>query len=383
MKSHSYRSTWADVNLSHISNNVRHFKNYLKTDTLLMAVVKADGYGHGAIEVAKSALQGGANYLAVALLEEALDLREAGFKESILLLSPIEKEGIPIALKNNISLTVFTEKTAKEIITYKNELQIASPIRIHIKIETGMNRIGIKKIEETLRVFNLFKAEDIQVEGIYTHFAEAENRADPSFTQEQYDSFMQVVETLENHGFQIPIKHCCNTAATLAYPEFQLDMVRVGIGLYGLYPSIELADLMPLQPAMHLKSKVMLVKDIKAGESVGYGRTYVADSARKIATIPIGYADGYQRQLSNKGFASLQKNTVPIAGLVCMDQSMLDVTDIPTVNIGDEVILFGDEQLGHVTPYQLAEWAGTSHYEIVTALGKRVPRIYHSGSTVD
>src|SRR5690625_1441812 len=374
MKQHSYRSTWADVNLENVKKNVTTFIKRLNKPTQLMAVVKADGYGHGAVEIANVALEAGATYLGVAVLEEALELRESGIRAPILLLSPIEKEAVLPAVMHEISLTVFTSEITEEVVRIAKETG-KSP-RIHLKIDTGMGRVGVRTLEEVMSLLHILKEGGLKPEGIYTHFAEAENLASPAFTREQFKKFMNIVHSLQEKGIEIPLRHCCNTAGTMSYPDMHLDMVRVGIGLYGLYPDRVLSKKLPLYPVMTLKTKILYLKEIDENETVGYGRTYRASTNRKIATVPVGYADGYPRQLSNKGEASIQQTNVPIAGLVCMDQTMFDVTGLPSLQLNEEVVLFGNPEKGEVSAYDLADWADTSHYEIVAALGKRIPRIY-------
>lgn len=374
MKEESYRSTWADVHVDNITHNVQVFKRHLDKKTHLMAVIKADGYGHGAVETAFAAIKGGASYLGVAVLDEALVLRRAGIEEPILLLSPIEKEAVKTAVENNLSITVFTEEIVKEIIQFKN-LLTHKPV-VHLKVDTGMSRIGVRTIEETMYLLHLLQENDIEVEGIYTHFADAENLTDPSYTYMQYEMFMEIVQHVEDQGIQIPIRHCANTAATIAFPELQLNMVRVGIGLYGLFPTMDFIGLLPLKTVMDFKTRILYVKEIPKNQTVGYARTYTAPSARMIATIPVGYADGFPRRLSNKGYVSIQNRRVPIVGLVCMDQTIVDVTSIDRVELFEEVTLFGDIKNSAVSVYDIAEWTETTHYDILCALGKRVPRVY-------
>lgn len=374
MQEKSYRSTWADVHVARITQNVRTFKQHLDTDTIFMAVIKADGYGHGAIETALAALAGGAGYLGVAIVDEALTLREAGIDAPILLLSPIEKEAVLTAVENDLSITVFTKDIAEEVILRQKETK--KHVRVHLKIDTGMSRIGIRTKEETMELLHLLKEGGIEVEGIFTHFADAENLADPSFTYGQYQTFMDIVQYAEDQGIHFSIRHCCNTAATLGFSELQLDMVRVGIGLYGLFPTMDFLGRLPLKPVMDFKTRILYLKDIPKNQTVGYGRTYTAPFQKEIATIPVGYADGYPRQLSNKGYVSIQNQRVPVVGLVCMDQTMLDVSSLSSIDMLEEVTLFGDSENSAVTPYDIAEWTGTTHYDVICAVGKRVPRVY-------
>lgn len=369
------RPTWSDIRLDHLQHNVRQFKQHLDETTHLMAVVKADGYGHGAVPSAKAALEAGADYLAVALLEEGLELRKAGIESPILLLSPIEKNSVKKAVLNNLSLTVYTQEIAAETVRIKKEY--AKTVPVHLKIDTGMNRIGVRTKEEAAGILYTLQQGGIDAEGIFTHFADADNLSDSSFTYQQYQNFMEIVQYCEDQGYQFDLRHCCNTAATMAYPELQLDMVRVGIGLYGLFPSVEFSGMLDLRPVMSFKTSIAFLKTISSGQTVGYNRTFEANKKMKIATIPVGYADGYPRQISNKGFASFNGKRVPVTGLVCMDQTMLDLSFFPEAIPGQEVILFGSSEESAVTAYDLADWAGTTHYAIVCEVSKRVPRIYH------
>lgn len=374
MEKKEYRSTYANIYVNRITENVRLVKETLDPETKFMAVIKADGYGHGAVEAGKAALKGGATHLAVALVEEALILREAGIDAPILLLSPIEESAIAVAVKQNLTFSVFSKEIAEKIIEEKNKT--GKDVSVHLKVDTGMGRIGVRTKEETVDLLVLLKEGGIEAEGIFTHFADADNLEDPSFTYDQYETFMQIVQFAQDRGFHIPIRHCCNSSATLAYPELQLDMVRVGIAIFGLFPSLAFEGKLPLKPVMELKTKALFLKEVPKGENISYGLTYTTPSTRVIATMPIGYADGYPRQLSDKGFVSINEIKSPIVGRVCMDQTMIDVTSLPEVKVGEEITLFGDSETSAVTAYEVGEWAGTNQYDILCGIGKRVPRVY-------
>ncbi|WP_028273158.1 alanine racemase [Atopococcus tabaci] len=378
----SYRSTWAEVNLDHIKENTRLFKKRIGTDTKLMAVIKADGYGHGAVQVGRASVEAGADYLAVAVLDEALELRRSGITAPILQLSPIEQDAVEAAVNNHITLTVFTKNIAQAVIDAAERLN--QKAFVHLKVDTGMSRVGVQSKEEAWEVAELLRSSDsVELEGVYTHFADAENVEEPAFTHHQYQSFLDVIEHLETQGVTIPIRHCSNTAATLVFPEMKLDMVRVGMGILGLAPDQKFEGLLPLKQALKVKSVVAHVKTIPAGQSVGYGRTYIPDSERVIATVPIGYADGMPRILSNETILTINGVPVRIAGRVCMDQTMFDVTDVPNVKEGDELIYIGDHTKGEPSPYEIGALAHTTHYEIYCALGKRVPRVYVENGQID
>lgn len=374
MRKSSYRSTYATVYVDRITENVRLIKASLKPETKFMAVIKADGYGHGAVEAGKAALAGGATHLAVALVEEAIVLREAGIEAPILLLSPIEEQAISVAIEQDFIFTVFSTELAHHLIAEKKKTK--KDIHVHIKVDTGMGRIGVRTKEETLELVRLLQEGGIEPEGIFTHFADADRLSDSSFTYDQYEMFMTVLRYLEEKGIHFPIRHCANSSATLAYPDLQLDMVRVGIAMFGLFPSLEFEGMFPLKPVMEFKTKALYLKEVPEGENISYGLTYTTPSKRVIATMPVGYADGYPRQLSDKGFVSIDNTRVPIVGRVCMDQTMIDVTDLPSVTLGEEITLFGDTLTSAVSSYDVGEWAGTNQYDILCGVGKRVPRVY-------
>ncbi|MFR9712133.1 alanine racemase [Paenibacillus sp. MB22_1] len=251
--------------------------------------------------------------------------------------------------------------------------------RIHLKVDTGMSRIGLSTTRAVIELAELAAAAApfVILEGVFTHFADADG-PDPAYTLEQFARFQACLDALEAHGLHVPIKHCCNSAATMRFPQMHLDLVRIGIALYGLYPSPQLRlPEYPLQQAMQLKTKIASLRRIKPGQTVGYGRTYRAAEERLIATVPIGYADGLSRTLSNRGFALVRGHRVPIIGRVCMDQTMLDVTDVESVQAGEEVILFGGTgEAASISIDEVADWIGTINYEVVCQLGVRVPRVY-------
>ncbi|MHA6250537.1 alanine racemase [Oceanobacillus sp. CAU 1775] len=373
MKSTSFRDTWAEISLSAINQNVRAFKQYINKNSKMMAVVKADGYGHGAVEVAKEALKAGADYLAVALLDEAIALREAGITASILVLGYTKPEVVKRAIENDITLTVYSEDVIKELVKATKELQKTT--KIHLKIDTGMTRLGVTTREDALELLKSIPKNTIEVEGIYTHFATADE-LDTTFTQEQYKRFLSIVSYLEEKNFRFAIKHCCNSAATVAFPEMHLDMCRVGISMYGLYPADSMREKIKLTQAMTLKTKPVLIRQVEKEQSISYGATYKSSSRAMIATLPIGYADGLSRRLSNRGEMSINAQRVPIVGRVCMDLSMIDVTKVEDISKESEVVVFGEPREGHISLDEVAELLDTIHYEIVCLIGKRVPRVY-------
>lgn len=373
----SFRETWAEISLDNVEHNVKTFKKLIPPDTTLMAVVKADGYGHGAKEVAQTAIDAGATYLAVAFLDEAIVLRKAGFSIPILVLgyTSVDRETIETAIDYNITLTVYSREVVESIQELAQEKK--NLCRIHLKIDSGMNRIGVRTAKEALQIMASITSDYLILEGIFTHFADAD-AIESTFVYDQFNHFMEIVSAIQKEGYTIPIKHCCNTAATIAFPEMHLDMVRVGIGLYGLYPEEHLRDKLELKPVMTFKTKPILIKEVLAGQTISYGRTYTTTKDSIIATIPVGYADGFSRALSNQGHVTLKGYKAPIVGRVCMDQTMVDLTEIDSVDfsLNEEVVLFGDPLNGCIAIGEVAAQMNTIHYEVACLVGARVPRVY-------
>ncbi len=371
----SYRDTWAEVSLEAIRYNTKQFKDFIDDSVHLMAVVKADGYGHGAVPVAQAAIQAGADYLAVALLDEALQLREAGITHPILILGYTANRSIPDAIQADIDLTVFTQESLEEIILQSSQLN--KNVSIHIKVDTGMSRIGVQSKEDALSIASRTKdSSHVILKGIFTHFANADSE-DPSYTYMQFERFTSVISYLEQHQITIPLKHCCNSAGTMNFPNMHLDMVRVGIALYGLYPDVSLkGHSIKLKQAMSLKTKIAWVKNVAMSQPISYGCTYVPTHDSVIATLPIGYADGLSRLLSNKGEFLLHEQKVPVVGRVCMDQLMIDVTNVPQSKLGDMVTIFGNTDSSFQSVDEIAKLMGTINYEVVCLIGKRIPRVY-------
>ena len=365
----------AEINLSHLAYNVRELRK-LSTSRYFMAVVKADGYGHGAAAAAKTALENGADNLGVGTLQEGIELREVGIKAPILIFSWVPYEYADLLVKYNLTQTVFSIEQALQLsraVEYMGE-----KINIHLKIDTGMNRIGFKTTEEAADdIKKIFEMNGLKVSGAFTHFAEADNRYS-DFTLTQLNLFKSFISGLESKGMEFPIKHCANSAAVIDYPNTHLDMVRAGISIYGLYPDLIMKDKIELKPVMRLLTGISHIKNINKGETVSYGRTFKAQESRLIATIPVGYADGYNRLLSNKGKVIINNSFAPVVGRVCMDQFMVDITHIQqNVQLGDEAILFGANEKGlEFSVDEAAKITGTINYEIVCSIRKRVPRVY-------
>ena len=367
--------TWAEVDLDAIAHNIREIRKITNKDAEIMAVVKADAYGHGFLEVTRTLLENGADRLAVATLREGEQLRSRGVKVPILVLGALMEEDIEDYINFNITPNVFSYETALAISYIAEKKEIVT--KIHIKLDTGMTRIGFLTgednsgvVEEILRISRL---PYIEIEGIFSHFSTSDEY-DDSYTQLQFSRFTDVTERLEKAGLHIPIRHICNSAGIMMFPEMHLDMVRPGVILYGMYPSDEVdKSRLDLRPAMTLKARITLVKEVEEGRGVSYGKEYITDRVTKIATVPIGYADGYLRALAAEGKMMVHGQKVPIIGRICMDQCMIDVTNVNNIERGDEVILFSDTG---ITVDDLAKWLGTINYEVTCVIGKRIPRIY-------
>lgn len=372
------RPAWVDVDLGAISHNVRQVKTLLHPETKLCAVVKANGYGHGAQAVARVAIASGAEWLAVAILDEALDLRNAGFTGPILVLSPAVSEGAFLAVSRDISQTVCCPEQAYHLSVAAQAC--GREAKVHIKIDSGMGRIGVAADEAFGLMRDTLKRPGIKVEGIYSHLATADEKS-KGFANQQIGIFKQCIEEFRKLDFPSrPLVHICNSAATINFPEAHFDMVRVGLIIYGLWPSQDVDRKIELRPAMALKCRISQVKTVKAGTSISYGRTYRTQGERVIASLPIGYADGLDRSLSNNGYVTIRERQVPIVGRICMDQCMVDVTDVISVQPGDEALLFGGIQ----KPVEdIANLLDTVNYEIVARIGARLPRYYHYNAGYD
>jgi alanine racemase len=369
------KRAWAEVDLDAIAHNMQKIREITNPNSQIMAVVKADAYGHGFMEVAKTLLENGADRLAVAVLQEGKQLRSRGVDVPILILGASNEESVEDLINFDITPSVFDYEFAKAL-SYMAEKK-EKVTKIHIKIDTGMSRIGFVATEDNDAIVDeivrISRLPYIEIEGIFSHFATSDE-ADGEYTFLQYNRFMDVVKKLEDKGVKIPIKHICNSAAIMMYPQMHLDMVRPGVILYGMYPSDEVdKSRLDLIPAMTLKARISHVKEVEAGRGVSYGKEYITDKVTKIATVPIGYADGYLRRIAKEGKMIVDGQKVPIIGRICMDQCMIDVTNVHNINKGDEAIIFGREG---VTVDDLARWLGTINYEVSCLIGKRIPRIY-------
>ena len=370
-----YYRVKAEINLDAIAQNAEQIKKRLKPDVKLAAVIKADGYGHGAVPVAET-VYNLADWFAVSNIEEALELRSNGIEKPILTLGYTAPLQLEEAIRNKVTLTLCDMESAQEISEVASSIGLIA--EVHIKVDTGMGRIGFPADGSvSQQVVAAVSLPNIKVTGIYTHFARADEE-DKRATELQYKKFLAFVYSLENQGIKGLLRHAENSAAILSIPEYQLDMVRLGISLYGMYPSEDVMPVEPvLQPAMEIKSHVAFLKDVPAGTSIGYNATYVTGKPQRIATVPVGYGDGFPRALSNCGRVLVHGKSVPIVGRICMDQLMIDVTDVPDVKRGDTVILMGREGKEWITAEEIGELSHSFHYEMVCNVGKRIPRVYY------
>lgn len=366
----------AYINKKAIAANFQNMKSNLKDGVKMIAVIKTDGYGHGAVPIAQMVEP--YDYIwgfAVAAAEEGLALREAGITKPILVLGYTFVQDYPVMIQNGIRPAVFTMKMAEEFASAARKLGVKAPI--HIAIDTGMSRIGFADCEESVHTVSaISRIPDLTIEGAFTHFARADE-TDKSNALQQFRRFDGFCRNLEHAGVKNFLRHCSNSAGILELPEVNMDMVRAGITIYGIYPSDEVARDIKLYPAMELKSHIVYIKQIAKGTAISYGGTFVADHDMRIATIPVGYGDGYPRSLSNKGSVLIRGKRAPIVGRVCMDQFMVDVTAIPA-ELLDEVTLLGKDGEEEITVDELGALSGRFPYEFVCDIGKRVPRIYLS-----
>ena len=381
------KRTWAEISLDAIAHNFHEIKRKIGDAPKLCCVIKADGYGHGAVELAQTYEKLGADFFAVSNIDEGIEIRASGVKLPIVILGYTPVRDAQRLAQYNISQAVFSLDYAESLSAQCAEYGCVC--KIHIKCDTGMSRIGFMcqqfpRDEYSIKeIYDACSLTNLQPEGLFTHFCVSDEREEGrAFTEQQYHNFTHVRVGLEQLGLHIPIYHCANSGAIEDYDNTYCDMVRAGIILYGLAPSSKLAGKLDLQPAMTLKTTVAYVKTLKAGSDISYGRTYTAQKDMKIATVPIGYADGFVRRNAEDGYMLVNGKPAKIVGRICMDQTMLDVTDIGDAAIGDEVIVFGTGEHGEPTADTLAENTGTINYEVVCLVGKRVPRIYYKNGVI-
>lgn len=371
----SSRPTWAEIYLGAIAHNIGEVRRKVGKKVRILGVVKADGYGHGAIFISRAILQAGADCLGVASLDEARELRGAGLKSPILIFGSSLPEETEEIVRHNLTATVCTEEFTSSLARIGKERGQARKIKVHIEVDTGMGRVGVYFKMAVDFIKRVAENEDLEIEGIYTHFPSADEE-DKAFSLTQIERFQQVLACLEREGIHIPFKHMANSAAILSLPESYCNLVRPGLLLYGLYPSLKMKKKLDLRPALSLKTKIVYLKKTPPGRPISYGRTYITKRETVIATLPVGYGDGYSRFLSNKGEVLMRGRRAPIRGQICMDQMLVEVGHIPGAKVGEEVVLIGKQGQESIAVEEIAERIGTVPHEIVSRLGKRVPRIY-------
>lgn len=372
-----YERVFAKIDLDAITYNLKSIEKKLSPETKIIAVVKADGYGHGAVVIAKEIEESDRVFgFAVATAEEAFSLKRNGIRKPILILGYTFELDYEALIQKQIRFTVYSYDMAEAI--SKAAGKIGTDAYIHIKIDTGMSRIGYQATEESAdEIAEIAALPGIVTEGIFTHFARADEK-DKSSAKEQLKIFLSMIDMLKERKVEIPFHHCSNSAGIAELKESHMDLVRAGIILYGLWPSEEIQrDSISLKPVMELKSKIVHIKTLEAGRCVSYGGTYQLKEKRKIATIPVGYADGYPRSLSGKGYVLIHGKKAPILGRICMDQFMVDITDIPEAELLDEVTLLGRDEKSSLSMEELGDLSGRFNYEFACDVGKRVPRIFY------
>ncbi|MCK5811978.1 MAG: alanine racemase [Clostridiales bacterium] len=360
---------WVEINLDHIIHNYHQIANFVGEKVKINAIIKADGYGHGAVETAKTLCEEGVDMLSTATLDEAILLRRKKITQPILVLGYVDCRRINEIIENDITISLFSYELAKKISTEASKHN--KHIKVHVKVDTGMNRIGLH-YSQPEKIIKALSFNNLIYEGIFTHFSMADNH-DTSYTKTQYKRFLKIINILEEKGINIPIKHTCNSSGVLLHKDKHMNMVRPGIIIFGFYPSTyaKQESSLNLKEAMVFKSRIIEIKEVKKNQPVSYGGNYITTKDTKIATIACGYADGFSRVLSSKANIKINGQLAPIIGNICMDMCMVDITKI-SANESDEVILF-DEQL---TVEEMASLCNTLNYEIICKIGMRVPRVY-------
>ncbi|KNF09184.1 alanine racemase Alr [Gottschalkia purinilytica] len=368
------RPVWLEINIDNLIHNLEEIKRVVNKNSSIMAVVKADAYGHGATTIAHMLSDNGINKFAVATLSEAIELRESGIDDEILIMGYTPNSQLKYVIEYDIIQTIYNYDSAYILSNLANNINKIA--KIHIKIDTGMNRLGFKPIEKNIyEIEKINKLSGLEIQGIFSHFAKSDEK-DKSFSHEQFKIFENIIHELENRGVYIKIKHISNSGAIIDLPEYNFDIVRAGIMLYGLYPSQDVnKNIVNLKPVMSLKAKISNIKTVCEGTGVSYGQTYVTNKETKIATIPIGYADGFTRLLSGNHEVTINDKKAPVIGRICMDQCMVDVSFIDNIDIESEVTIFGYGK-NITTVDDIAEKLGTINYEVMCMMNRRIPRVY-------
>jgi len=368
------RPVWLEIDLDAIAHNVRIIRQIVGKSAQIIAIVKANAYGHGAVEVSKIVLENGVTMLGVGVIDEGIALREAGIKAPILVCGLATNDELELLVTYALTATVCDLKTVGTLSKIANKKK--KTVRVHIKIDTGMGRLGIPSRETLDFVKKIKQIENIEIEGIFTHFA-ATNEEDGTYTRRQFEKYKKALLELEREGIDIPLKHVANSAAILNSYCPYLNAVRPGIIIYGLFPSPKTKRTIQLKPAAEFKTRIVFLKKVPAGSSIGYGRTYTTTRPTKIATLPLGYADGYSWLLSNKGEVLVGGKRAPVIGRICMDLCMIDVTHIPGVQVGDEVVLWGKQASQMISAEEVAQRIESIVYEVICMIDKeRIPKVF-------
>jgi alanine racemase len=365
------RPTRVEIDLNSIRENYLQIKNFVG-EVKIMPILKANAYGHGLVKLAQVYEETNVDYLGVAVVEEGILLREYGIKVPILVLGGIWENQIPLFLKNDLTITASSIDKLRQINEAANQLKVKA--RVHLIIDTGMERTGVHYFNAEKFITEAYKFRNIFIEGIYSHFASSDS-TDLTYTKLQFERFMEVLSFFDKHSLETPLRHISNSGAVLQFPEANLDMVRPGILLYGVYPSQNTQKTIKVSPALTWKSLVVYFKVITPGHPVGYGMKWKTDHDVRAVTVPVGYGDGYFRSMSSKAMVIIRGKRYPVIGTISMDQVVVNIEQ-DTAYHGDEVILLGTDGSGRITAEELAEWAGTIPYEILTNINTRVPRIY-------
>lgn len=373
------RPTRVIIDLNRLRNNIKEIRSVIKEKTSIMAVVKANAYGHGLVQIAKCAAESGVEWLGVALPEEGMELRKSGISLPILVLGDASREQCEISVRYDLTQAVPSLITAHHL----NDIALNSgkKAKVHIKLDTGMGRIGFNSVKELKTVVKeMQNMQGISIEGVFTHLATADEE-NSDYTIKQINCMEKMLEEIKESGLQIDCIHVSNSAGILMYPQSHYNMVRCGISMYGYFPSTFVKERtgIALKPIMQWETRILFIKTLETGSSVSYGRSFIASSPRKVATLPVGYADGYKRLFGNRASVLIRGRRAPVIGRVCMDQIMVDITDIPEAEIGDQVVLLGEQGNEKITADELADLCGTISYEILASISDRVPRIYKEG----
>ncbi len=372
----TYSRVYAEIDLNAILHNMAQMQSHISKETKIMSVIKTDGYGHGAVPIGRELESLAVTWgYATATIEEAQILRRNGLQKPILVLGAVFPEQYSALMTESIRATVFSLRQAQEM--EKAAAQAGAQITVHVKIDTGLSRLGFQVMEEAVEeIAQIAAMPHMIMEGMFTHFAKSDAK-DKTMAKEQMEKFSKIRELLASRQVTVPMIHCSNSAAIIDMPEANMDVVRAGISLYGLWPSDEVQkENLDLKPVLSLKSRIVFLKDLEPDRTVSYGATYQTNGWQKIATIPVGYGDGYPRSLSNKGYVLIHGKRAPICGRICMDQFMVDVTHIPEAREGDTVVLVGTDGKECISMEDIGELSGRFNYEFACDLGKRIPRVY-------